>query len=141
MEIQLEGLLGRRFGRTHKITARSPKEAVRALCQLVPGFREFMTSAHEHGIFFQMQTEHKDACTYDDFDFGCQKFILVPVISGSLFGDKGMMGVLIVVGLVLIALAIPGFVFTFGGASTLSAAIQTSMITTDLALITTGIVG
>ena len=141
MEIQLEGLLGRRFGRTHKITARSPKEAVRALCQLVPGFREFMTSAHEHGIYFQMQTEHKDACTYDDFDFGCQKFILVPVISGSLFGDKGMMGVLIVVGLVLIALAIPGFVFTFGGASTLSAAIQTSMITTGLALITTGIVG
>lgn len=143
MKIQLEGLLGRRFGRSHTITARSPKEAIRALCQLVPGFREFMTSAHEHGIYFQMQSEHKEACDYDDLDFACQSFILVPVISGSLFGGgKGMSGILIVIGLVLIALAIPGFVFTFSTtAGTISAAAQSALITTGLALVATGIVG
>ena len=59
MEITLEGVAGKRFGRKHRLAVRNPNEAIRSLCQLIPGFREFLTSAHEHGIFFQVKTNKK----------------------------------------------------------------------------------
>lgn len=40
MLILLYGHLGRRFGRVHRYAAHSPAEAVRALCDTLPGFRQ-----------------------------------------------------------------------------------------------------
>ena len=51
MQITLEGVAGKRFGRKHNLNVRNPNEALRALCQLIPGFREFLTSAHESSAF------------------------------------------------------------------------------------------
>ena len=52
MKIRLEGVVGKKFGYEHELDVRSPNEAIRALCQLIPGFALTMSAAHERGIFF-----------------------------------------------------------------------------------------
>ena len=140
MEITLEGVAGKRFGRKHRLAVRNPNEAIRSLCQLIPGFREFLTSAHEHGIFFQVKTERKGSANYDELGLGCKSFTLVPVITGALNFSARNIG-LIVIGLVLVALAIPGFIITYGAAGTVSAAVQTAVMSLGFALVFTGIAG
>lgn len=140
MEITLEGVVGKRFGRKHHLDVRNPNEAIRSLCQLIPGFREYLTSAHEHGIFFQIKTEHNSSTNYDDLGLGCEVFTLVPVITGALNFNARNIG-LIVIGLILIALAMPGFIITYGAAGTISAAVQTAVMSLGFALVFTGIAG
>ena len=82
MKIRLEGIVGKKFGYEHELDVRSPNEAIRALCQLIPGFRTYMSAAHERGIFFQLFTP-KDAVGYDELAFGASEMTLVPVITGS----------------------------------------------------------
>ena len=93
MNIKLAGFIGMQFGAEHQFHVRTPNEAIRALCQRVPGFRAFLTNAHERGIYFQIITSNAsdddEAISYDDLSLGCQSFTLVPVISGSFFGLFG----------------------------------------------------
>lgn len=42
--IRLLGDLGRRFGREHRLAVASPAEAIRALCVIRPGFRQYVES-------------------------------------------------------------------------------------------------
>lgn len=42
--IRLTGDLGRRFGREHRLAVETPAEAVRALCMIRPGFRQYIDS-------------------------------------------------------------------------------------------------
>ena len=84
MKITLEGVAGKRFGREHNLAVRNPNEALRALCQLIPGFREFLTCAHEYGIFFQVITNNQDKVDYEGLGLSCNSFSLVPVITGAL---------------------------------------------------------
>ena len=51
-EIRLEGILGKKFGRVHRIDVRSVGEACRAMCVRSPGFEKFMLEAHTKGITF-----------------------------------------------------------------------------------------
>ena len=140
MEIKLEGVAGKRFGRKHRLAVRNPNEAIRSLCQLLPGFREFLTSAHEHGIFFQVKTERSNSTNYDELGLGCESFTLVPVITGALNFSFKNIG-LIVLGIVLVALAMPGFIITYGAAGTLSAAASTALMTLGFGLLFMGIAG
>ena len=78
MKIRLEGVAGKRFGYEHNLDVRTPNEAIRALCQLIPGFRAFLSSAHEYGLFFQLLTKD-DLIGYDHLDFGATEMTLVPV--------------------------------------------------------------
>ena len=139
MDIKLEGVAGKRFGRNHKLAVSNPKEAIRALCQLIPGFREFLTSAHELGIFFQIITSHSSNNSYEELGLGCSSFSLVPVITGAmgLFKNIG----LILVGVLLVALSMGVLGVTFGAAGTISAGIQTAIMSLGFALIFTGIAG
>jgi len=50
--IILSGPLGRQFGREFRLAVNSPAEAVRALCIMVPGFQQFLTSAKQKGLEF-----------------------------------------------------------------------------------------
>ncbi len=140
MDIKLEGVAGKRFGRNHKLAVSNPKEAIRALCQLIPGFREFLTSAHELGIFFQIITSHSSNNSYEELGLGCSSFSLVPVITGamSLFKSIG----LILVGVLLVALSMGVLGVTFSAtAGTISAGLQTAIMSLGFALIFTGIAG
>lgn len=142
MDIRLEGVLGKKFGGHYQLKVKNVNEAIRSLCRLVPGFREFLTSAHEHGIYFQVKRNNSTATSYDEMGLGCSEFVLVPVITGAFFGGKGFSFGLIAIGIVLLALAMPGIgLMAFGPAGTLSAGIQTAMITLGTGLLFTGIAG
>lgn len=140
MDIKLEGVAGKRFGRNHKLAVNNPKEAIRALCQLIPGFREFLTSAHELGIYFQVITSHSSNNSYEELGLGCTSFSLVPVITGAMgfFENFG----LILVGILLVALSMGVLGVTFSAtAGTISAGLQTAIMSLGFALIFTGIAG
>jgi len=140
MEITLEGVAGRRFGRKHRLAVRNPNEAIRALCQLIPGFRSFLTSAHEYGIYFQMLTNHsEEGISYDDLGLGCNSMILVPVITGAAFSFQNILTIL--VGVALVAFSLGAFGVAFGAAGTISAGFQTAAMSLGFALIFTGIAG
>ena len=144
MQIKFAGEIGRRFGTTHQFAVKTPNEAIRALCQLVPGFRTFLTSAHERGIFFQIVTSNQqDGITYDELGLGCTSFTLVPVITGSFFGLFGGGGggfFQILAGIALVAFAMTGFgVVAFGAAGTISAGIQTATMALGMGLLFTGV--
>jgi len=144
MEITFAGEVARRFGAKHRFAVTTPNEAIRALCQLLPGFRAFLTSAHEKGIFFQIITSNQEeGITYDDLELGCQSFTLVPVITGNFFGLFGGSGggfLSILAGIALVAFAMTGFGFvTFGGIGTISAGIQTATMALGLGLLFTGV--
>lgn len=142
MDIRLEGVLAKRFGGHYQLNVKNVNEAIRALCHLVPGFRDYMTSAHEHGIYFQVKRNNTTATSYDEMALGCSDFVLVPVITGAFFGGKGMSFGLIAIGVLLLALAMPGVgLMAFGPAGTLSAGIQTAMVTLGAGLLFTGISG
>jgi predicted phage tail protein len=50
--VRLYGTLVRRFGREFKVVAGSAAEAVDALCYLLPGFKQFLATAHGRGMKF-----------------------------------------------------------------------------------------
>ena len=142
MDIRLEGVLGKKFGGHYQLKVKNVNEAIRSLCRLVPGFREFLTSAHEHGIYFQVKRNNSTATSYDEMGLGCSEFVLVPVITGAFFGGRGFSFGLIALGIVLLALAMPGIgLLAFGPTGTISAGIQTAMITLGTGLLFTGIAG
>ena len=93
MDIRLEGVLGKKFGGHYQLKVKNVNEAIRSLCRLVPGFREFLTSAHEHGIYFQVKRNNSTATSYDEMGLGCSEFVLVPVITGAFFGGKAFRSV------------------------------------------------
>ena len=139
MKIRLEGVAGKRFGYEHNLDVRTPNEAIRALCQLIPGFRAFLSSAHEYGLFFQLLTKD-DLIGYDHLDFGASEMTLVPVVTGSFF--KSAIGQ-ILLGVVLVAFAFTGFgIVTFSAkAATISAGIKTAIMSMGFGMIFTGIAG
>jgi len=144
MQIKFAGEIGRRFGASHKFAVKTPNEAIRVLCQLVPGFRTFLTSAHERGIFFQIITSNQeDGITYDELGLGCQSFTLVPVITGRLFGMFGGGGggfLQILAGIALVAFAMTGFgIVKFGVVGTISAGVQSATAALGVGLLFTGV--
>lgn len=142
MKIKFAGDLARRFGPEHTIYVKTPNQAIRALCQLLPGFRTFLTGAHEQGIFFQILTPHHDkGITYEDLEFGCGEFTLVPIITGRLFGLGKAGGFLaILVGIALVAFAMSGFGLAAATikASTFLTGLQSATISLGFGLIFTG---
>lgn len=146
MKIKLAGIIGKKFGESFELAVKNPNEAIRALCQLVPGFRTFLTGAHERGIYFQIVTSNAtegESIGYEDLKLGCTEFVLVPVVTGQLFGLFGGNGggfLSILVGVALVAFAMTGFgLVTFGAAGTISAGIQTATMALGFGLLTTGV--
>ncbi|HFK5807495.1 TPA: tail assembly protein [Enterobacter bugandensis] len=50
--IRLYGILGSTFGREFKLSVASPKEAIRALCVIVPGFERFLNTSKQRGLTY-----------------------------------------------------------------------------------------
>lgn len=51
-EVRLQGILGKKFGRVHRIDVKSVGEACRAMVVRAPGFEKFMLEAHTKGMKF-----------------------------------------------------------------------------------------
>ena len=137
MKIRLEGVVGKKFGYEHELDVRSPNEAIRALCHLIPGFRSYMSAAHEHGIFFQLFTP-RDAVGYDELAFGASEMTLVPVITGSNWFSDFFGGSF---GKILLGIALVAFAFTGFGLMTVGAAVAPAIASLGFGLIFTGIAG
>ena len=140
MKITLEGVAGKRFGREHNLAVRNPNEALRALCQLIPGFREFLTCAHEYGIFFQVITNNQDKVDYEGLGLSCNSFSLVPVITGALNFSFKNIG-LILVGALLVAVSMGAFGIAYGAVGTISYGLKMAAFSLGMGLIFTGIAG
>lgn len=82
--IRLYGILGSTFGREFKLSVASPKEAVRALCVIVPGFERFMNTSKQRGLTYAVFSGKRNL--NDDelsMDQSTADIRIAPVILGS----------------------------------------------------------
>lgn len=103
VEVKLLGELGRRFGRSYRFAADSPKQVISALSNQLEGFKEYLVGAHENGVGFKLIDEDVDGMMYENVLMPCKRLIIAPVISGS--GGVGR----ILLGVALIGLAFVSF--------------------------------
>ena len=107
--IKLYGVLGKKFGKEFHLAVESTREAVKALSVQVPGFEQFMLTAHEQGLAFAVfQDDENISEDQIDFETGAKVIKIVPKVIGA--GGNGIFQV--VIGAVLIAAA-----FVTGGTS------------------------
>jgi predicted phage tail protein len=107
VKIKLLGELGKKFGRYYEIMALNPKEIISALSNQLDGFKEYLATAHENGVFFKLVNNEAEGMGYEGCFLPCDQLIMAPVITGS-GGSGGSIGK-ILLGAALIGLAfIPG---------------------------------
>lgn len=82
--IKLSGYLGAKFGRSHSFVVRSPKDAIRALIALIPGFeRELMTSK-DRGIVYAVFVGKRNLTEKElEYPSGDDVIRIAPILRGS----------------------------------------------------------
>lgn len=103
VEVKLLGELGRRFGRSYKFMASSPKDVISALSNQLEGFKEYLTKAHENGVGFKLVDGEEDGMDYEGLYLPCKRLIISPIVSGG--GTVGR----ILLGVALVALSFVSF--------------------------------
>ena len=102
--IKLYGVLGKKFGKEFKLAVESTREAVKALSVQVPGFEQFMLTAHEHGLTFAVfQDDENISEDQLDFETGAKVIKIIPKVIGA--GGNGILqtilgAVMVVVGVI-----------------------------------------
>ena len=102
--IKLYGVLGKKFGKEFHLAVESTREAVKALSVQVPGFEQFMLTAHEQGLTFAVfQDDENISEDQIDFETGAKVIRIVPKVIGA--GGNGILQtilgvVMIVVGVI-----------------------------------------
>ena len=102
--IKLYGVLGKKFGKEFHLAVESTREAVKALSVQVPGFEQFMLTAHEQGLAFAVfQDDENISEEQIDFETGAKVIKIVPKVIGA--GGNGILQtilgvVMIVVGVI-----------------------------------------
>ena len=106
--IRLYGKLGAMFGRVHRLVIDSPAEACRALSVIIPGFEQYMSTAHMQGIRFAV-FKGKQNIGEDELKHGCggAEIRIAPVIVGSKSGGLFQ---------TILGVALIGAAFAFGPA-------------------------
>ncbi|EGT4335045.1 tail assembly protein [Cronobacter malonaticus] len=99
--VRLYGALGARFGRVHRLVVASPAEACRALSVILPGFEQYMQTAHLRGLRFAVFRGKKNIGQDElKHNSGEEDIRIAPVISGSKRGGvlQTILGAVLVVG-------------------------------------------
>lgn len=119
-DIELGGILGRKFGKHHRLDVRTAREAVQALSVINPAFKKYFMEAHTaHGRVFAFYVGGRNIEETDiDMPAGSQKIRIQPVIQGS--KQAGLLQT--IVGAVLIVVGVIGFGLSGGVTSGLIAA-------------------
>ncbi|HAE76663.1 tail assembly protein [Morganella morganii] len=101
-KIELSGVLGKTFGKTHQRLVSTTSEAVRALCCTISGFEQFLNTSKSRGLTYAVFRGKKNIGV-DDLGFPVTDDVIriVPVVIGSKRG--GMLqtifgAILVVVG-------------------------------------------
>ncbi|WP_054628594.1 tail assembly protein [Cronobacter sakazakii] len=118
--VRLYGALGVRFGRVHRLVIASPAEACRALSVILPGFEQYMQTAHLRGLRFAVFRGKKNIGQDElKHNSGEEDIRIAPVIAGSKRGGvlQTILGAVLVVG----ALALgPVGIGTIAGSTAMS---------------------
>ena len=83
-KIELGGVLGKTFGKTHQRLISTTSESIRALCCTVPGFEQFLNTSKARGLTYAVFRGKKNICV-DDLGLPVTDEVvrIVPVIIGS----------------------------------------------------------
>lgn len=82
--VRLYGKLGTQFGREHRLSVSSVREAVRALCIMIPGFERWLETSHERGVAYTVFNGTKNIDQADLKLNGVHDVVrIAPVIIGS----------------------------------------------------------
>lgn len=82
--VRLYGVLGSTFGREFQLSVASPKEAIRALCVIVPGIERFLNTSKQRGLTYAVFSGKRNL--NDDelsMDQSTADIRIAPVILGS----------------------------------------------------------
>lgn len=140
VQVKLLGELGRRFGRSYSFVVRNPRDVISALANQIDGFKEYMCSAHEHGMGFKLIDDDPVGMTYEGVMMSCDQLIIAPIISGS--GGNGMSIGQILLGVALIGLSFVSFgAGAFAGLGVAGAGGSTALFGLGASLLLTGIAG
>lgn len=130
--IRLYGVLGAQFGRTHKLAVKTPAEAIRAMCIMIPGFETFMNVSRLRGLTWAVFSGRKNLAQDDlQIDNSERDIRIAPIVTGNKRGGmfQTIFGaVLVAVGAVMsfipaVQAAAP-FVMKMGAAMMLGGVIQ-----------------
>lgn len=128
--VKLYGVLRKHFGRKYELEVNSARDAVQALCAMVPGFDKFLTTGEERGLVFTIFSGKRNLGP-EEFDLhgsDQEEIRIAPIIQGSKQGGIFQ----VVLGAVLI---VAGF-FTGG----LSSGVGLAMVAGGAALAAGGVV-
>lgn len=82
--VRLYGVLGTTFGREYRLSVASPKEAIRALSVIVPGFERFMNTSKQRGLTYAVFSGKRNLLNDElSMDRGTEEIRIAPVIIGS----------------------------------------------------------
>lgn len=125
--IELHGILADKFGKSFDFDVESTREACEALSYQVDGFRQFMMTAHESGLFFAVfYDDNEQSIGTDEVEMktGAKVIRIVPKITGA--GGDAMGWIQVIAGAALIgfsggnpAMIAAGAGMLLGGAATL----------------------
>lgn len=82
--IRLYGALGARFGRVHRLAVSSAREAVKALCVLLPGFERELMTAHTRGVVYSVFLGRSSISAEQlTYPAGRDDIRIAPILQGS----------------------------------------------------------
>ena len=113
--IELHGILADKFGKSFELDVSSPREACTALSYQIDGFKNFMMTAHESGLFFAVYNDDENIGEDEiDNDTGASVIRIVPEIVGAGGGVGGWLQVIAGAALVAVGVFVPGMQWAIG---------------------------
>jgi predicted phage tail protein len=99
--IKLGGVLGKRFGRKYVLDINGVRDAMSALCNMKPGFEQFLRQAEERGLDFAVFVDDRNLAEaeLDLKDSSAGDIRIMPIIQGS--KQAGMFQTLLGVALIV----------------------------------------
>jgi len=91
----------RQFGRSFRLSVRSPAEAIKALCVQIPGFERFLITAKSEGFEFAVFRGSRNLKEEELCFAGVGEIRIAPVVSGSKRGGL----IQTIIGVAIVALA------------------------------------
>lgn len=91
-KIRLYGVLAKKFGKEFELDVKSPAEAVRALCAVVPGFKRHLVQYSEPGYTVRVGKECRGVEELHD-PVGKRVIHIAPVVAGSNATVRTIVGV------------------------------------------------
>ncbi|WP_286935274.1 tail assembly protein [Pseudomonas sp. UBA6554] len=83
--VKLYGVLRKHFGREYLLDVQSPRDAVQALCIMLPGFEKFLAKGEERGLVFTVFSGRRNLAP-EELDLqgsDAEEIRIAPIIQGS----------------------------------------------------------